>query len=133
MSEARDTRARPPDAMADSAAVDLSTVVAGMMASLARAKQQMDETSAEIARRYAAHDVLNAFPVPAFSLASVQLRLRFAIESVDAAGADVGIIVDRSILAALPQHLLSEIDIELVPQAMNAYTSDTGDRVLAHG
>jgi hypothetical protein len=133
MSETRPTRARRSDPTPQSASVELSRVVAALMGSLIQAKRQMDEASAELARQYAGDEILSAFPVPAFSVASVELRLRFAIEGVEASGTEAHVIVDQSVLAAMPPHLLSEIALQVVPQPMHAYASDSDDRVLAHG
>ncbi len=118
----------------------VSDVVTSLLRSVVAARSAMDATSAELASAYWADPILRTLPLPAFGIPEVKVRLRFAISDIARAPARRGaappspemrIIVDLASLEKVPEHLISEIELRLTPQAMIAAEAEAEEKTRA--
>lgn len=134
----RPTAKRPPVVQPVGAKTRVSDLVTSLLTSIVAARGAMDRATAELARVYSGDPILRTFPVPAFGIAEVKVRLRFAVSGLasrntagtDAPSPEMLIIVDLSSLEKTPEHLLSEIEIRLEPRPATApeYAVELGSR-----
>lgn len=120
--------------MKDMPAQEMADVMSGLLAASITAKRSLDSATSELAKIYWADPVLRTLPLPAFGIAEVTVRLKFAIArgqppAKGAGGKGLLVIVDTASLEQLPEHLVSEMEIKLSPRSVRVYEAE-GQGVL---
>ena len=103
----------PSDTTSD---IKLEDILSGISSALVNVKNQMDETSIEVAKRYKENDVMSSLSLPFFSISSVKLNLRFAVQKRSSKVGNTRVSVNTEYLRKLPKSMISEISLELNPQ-----------------
>ena len=99
----------------DVSPMKLSDVLAGITTALVNVKNQMDETSIEVAKKYVENEMMSSLSLPFFSISNVKLTLRFAIQKKSYKNEDTIVSVNPEYLRTLPESMISEISLELNP------------------
>jgi len=94
----------------------LADILAGITTALINVKNQMDETSIEVAKKYAENEKMSSLSPHFFSISNVKLTLRFAIQKQSSKNKDTLVSVNPEYLRTLPESMISEINLELNPQ-----------------
>jgi len=113
------------DVSAIMSAIELSAALKNITSAFIAAKSNMDEVSAEIAKKYSENDVLSQLSLPFFTISDITLQLKFAIRETGKQG-EVYVYIDSASLEKLPQNIISQIEIKLNPQSVKIYKTEEG-------
>jgi len=113
--------------------VDLKSVIGSILRALQQAKQMGDLESASLLESYAKEKRLASFSVPAFSIADVEIELRFAV--VGAPGhtrgeenaSELKIAIGAEALKGLDPAHLQTIKFRLAPVPFGAMEGEKGE------
>ena len=94
----------------------LDDILDGITSALVNVKNQMDETSIEVVKRYKEKEIMSSLSLPFFSISSVELNLRFAVQKQSSKIGDTIVSVNPKYLRKIPKSMISEISLELNPQ-----------------
>ncbi|MBI2927907.1 MAG: hypothetical protein HY735_10420 [Verrucomicrobia bacterium] len=106
--------------------IELSELAAGVGDAVLGAKLSLDQHVAGVADQYKANPALSLLSPPAFAIGEVRVVIKFAIAEVERTAsvrrrAKSGSIqayvhVDSASLAEMPPHVISEIELRIVPE-----------------
>ncbi len=111
--------------------VDLFAAVSSLVMSVVSARVTLDRETVQLAKLYHDHEILRQFPVPAFGISEVTLRLPYAAVDVNAGrggSLKTGALVDvphmlvhvnADVLAPLPEHAISYVEVKLSQQTLD--------------
>jgi len=111
--------------------VDLFAAVSSLVMSVVAARIALDRETAQLAKLYQDNEILRQFPVPAFGISEVTLRLPYAAVQVQhgrSGGVKAGALgdvphmlvhVNADTLAALPDHAIGSIELKLSQQTLD--------------
>jgi hypothetical protein len=116
--------------MATPSLIELSDVLKNITSAFIIAKDFMDETSLQIAKKYSENETLSLLSLPFFTISDVTLQLKFAIRETGEKG-QVYVYVDTASLDKLPEHIVSQIEVKLNPQSIKVYKTEEGTAVHA--
>ena len=94
----------------------LDDILDGITSALVNVKNQMDETSIKVAKRYKEKEIMSSLSLPFFSISSVKLNLRFVVQKQSSDIGDAIVSVNPKYLRKIPKSMISEISLELNPQ-----------------
>jgi hypothetical protein len=133
---ARSSSHRRPGAPTPGMPIELETAISGILRSLIIAKQFMDSETVRLVEVYSKDEILRSLVVPAFSMAEVNLDLRFVIDKVETENIEgkqsskVHVRIDSQSLAGLPPNAISEFKIKIVPSNFKVYDVE-GKKVVS--
>jgi hypothetical protein len=116
---------------ATGAGIDLSDLATALAKAVLDAKGRLDEVAVAVADKYRTNPFLRFLPPPAFAIGEVRVVIKFAIaetehptsapRSTGRRDLQVHVHVDAASLHELPPHLVSEIELRIMPEVTRAH------------
>jgi hypothetical protein len=115
----------------EKAAVSLETVVAGLLHAVRNAKRAGDLESARLLEVYKKERALSSFSVPAYTIADVDIELRFSVAGVQEGKGEEGEIPNLRVkitpeaLKGLEAHQVSVMRLKISPVSLRVFEETT--------
>lgn len=106
--------------------IRLSEIVRGILEALLQAKHFGDKKSAQYCELYKENEILSSFPVPIFSIAEMEIDLRFSVVSTDKKNG-IMVNIDTETLGKLENHCISTAKLKFLPKKIMVAQSQANE------